>query len=331
LLPGTGLDDPTYRRVCSGLTQALRRQGIPARAFCPRRGSLRSFRAFAPEVLHLHFSGHLSAEARRWTEVFSRGPGRLVLTFQDLDHPDLPHPDAPTRREISALVKKATRVTAVCGSLARLVLRRYPDAAGKLSVIGNGVGREWLAAGKRNEDSLVVAISRLAPYKGIDLLLWAFRAFCDREPSARLCVFGKDFQGGHYQRLARRLHLEGRVRFAGSVSGSVLRGALHRARVFVSASRRETYGMAVLEALACGTPVLATRVGAAKELLRHRRDAWLIAPGDWLGLERGLRSLWHDAVLRGRLARAGIHAARGATWDSRAAEYARIYYAGARA
>ena len=326
LLPGTGLDDPTYGRIVEGLCAELRRQGWRARGFCPKRCSQGELIRFRPDILHLHCSGHLGGRARRWLEAAARRPVQLILTFQDLDHPDLPAPDADSCRRIAGLVARASRVTALTPALARGVLLRYPKAAGKISVVGNGVAREWFRGEAPCRDgATIVAAARLSPYKGIDLLLWAFCEFCRRAPDARLLIFGKDFQDGHYQGLARRLDLMSRVRFAGSVTGARLRAALHGARIFVSPSRRETYGMAVLEALACGTAVLAARTGAASQLLRHGRDAWLVPPGDWRALERGLSRLWPDASLRRRLGRAGRAAARRATWERRAREYGRLY------
>ncbi|MCX5796113.1 MAG: glycosyltransferase family 4 protein [Elusimicrobia bacterium] len=326
LLPGTSLQDPTYRRVLASLAEALRGSGWKARCFCPRRSRLGDLALFRPDLVHLHFSGHLGAAARRWLDSAAVRRARLVVTFQDLDHPDLPAPDAVQRRHIASLLARASRVTALTPDLARAVGRRYPRAAGQVAVVGNGVGREWFcrAAGRRDGDSIVAA-ARLAPYKGIDLLLWAFCGLLRQEPRARLLVFGQDFQNGRFQDLALRLGLRGRVRFTKAAAAAPLRAALAKARVFVSASRRETYGMAVLEALAGGAPVLTTRTGMAARQLRHGREAWLVPPGDVAALERGLRHLWSDPALRLRLATAGRRMAQGALWQKRAREYARLY------
>jgi glycosyltransferase involved in cell wall biosynthesis len=278
-------------------------------------------------LVHLHFSGHLGAAARRWLDSPAAKQARLVVTFQDLDHPDHPALGAAQRRRVAGLLARADRVTALTTDLARAIRRRYPRTAGRIAVVGNGVAREWFRRGPRRRDDTIVAASRLAPYKGIDLLLWAFCGFSALEPRARLVVFGEDFQDGRFQDLARRLGLGGRVRFTKADSVAPLRAALASARFFVSASRRETYGMAVLEAMAGATPVLATRVGVVAQELRHGREAWLVPAGDPLALQRGMHRLWSDAGLRRRIGPVGRRVARCALWERRAEDYRRLYEA----
>lgn len=321
LVPATTLRDPTYGRVCRGLAHALAARGHDARAIDP--GDAARLRRFSPDVVHAHFSGRLPAAAAALYARCARGGALLVLTFQDLDHPDHPRRTAAQTRAVAALVRSAGRVTALTPPLARAVRAAYPAARGKLAIVGNGVGLEWFAAPRAGRGG-VVAAARLARYKGIDLLLWAFRGLLEREPGARLVVCGRDFSDGHYQELARRLGIAGRTRFLGGVGGARLRKELSRSRFFVSASRSETYGMASLEAMAAGRAVLASRAGAARELV-HGRAAWLVPAGDWRALERGMLRLWRDAALRRTLALGGRRAAEARTWGDRARRYERLY------
>jgi glycosyltransferase involved in cell wall biosynthesis len=321
LVPATSLRDPTYGRVCRGLARALAGRGRAARAFDPRDAE--RLRRFSPDVVHAHFSGRLPAASRALFARAAREGARLVLTFQDLDHPNHPRRTDVETRGVAALVRAARRVTALTPRLARAVLAAYPAARGKLSVVGNGVGPEWFAPPGAGRGGIAAA-ARLSPYKGVDLLLWAFRGLLDREPRARLVVCGRDFSNGHYQELARRLGLSERVRFLGEVGERRLRRELSRSRFFVSASRAETYGLAALEAMASGRAVLSSRTGAARTLA-HGREAWLVPPGDWRALERGMLRLWRDAALRRRLARGGRRLAAAGTWDDRARRYERIY------
>ncbi|MBI5624196.1 MAG: glycosyltransferase family 4 protein [Elusimicrobia bacterium] len=327
LLPGTTLSDPTHRRVLAGLKAALRSRGWAASAFCPAGTPLSALRSLRPGIVHLHTSGRVTAQAeRRVRDCLGRG-SKLVLTFQDLGHPDMPRPSAALRRRVAGLARRASLVTALTADLARRVRQEHPAVSRKLRVVGNGVDSGWFrpAGAARRPGDDILAVCRLAPYKGVDLLLWAFGTLAKTRPSARLNFCGRDFQAGHYRRLARRLGIAAKVRFRGEVSRSRLAAELSRARVFVSASRSETYGMAVLEALASGAPVLATRTGVAAELLRHGRDAWLVAPDDASALEQGLARLWSDASLRARLSRRGPKTACKALWDRRALEYGRLY------
>ena len=321
LVAGTHLGDPTYGRVCAGLVRAFRRRGHQARAFGPQ--DARELLRFTPDVVHAHFAGHLTETARSLLlRTVGRG-ARLILTFQDLNYPGSPRLSPKRARRIAELVRAAHRVTALTSELGRKTHRAYPEAAGKFTVVGNGVDPEWFALTRAGRGGIAAA-ARLSPYKGIDLLLWAFRGFLNQTPAARLTICGRDFSDGHYQRFARRLGLSDRVRFLGGVGARRLREVFSRSRFFVCASRGETYGIALLEAMARGRAVLASRTGVARGFT-HGRQAWLVPPGDWRALEKGMLRLWQDASLRRRLAETGQHTAAKNTWDDRARRYERLY------
>jgi glycosyltransferase involved in cell wall biosynthesis len=109
------------------------------------------------------------------------------------------------------------------------------------------------------------------------------------------------------QRQARDSGIDDRVRFAGSFTGEQLDHAYATADVLVLASRGETYGMVVTEALARGLPVIATDVGGLPEALGRGADGTLpgllVPPGDPKALAEALRAWFGDAVLRQRLRR----------------------------
>jgi glycosyltransferase involved in cell wall biosynthesis len=105
-----------------------------------------------------------------------------------------------------------------------------------------------------------------------------------------------------------RRRAEGRVHFAGPLTGSALERAYAAADLLVLPSHAETYGMVVTEALARGTPVIASDVGGVSEALGHGRNGTrpglLVPPGDPAALAAALRAWLGDAGLRQRLRRA---------------------------
>ena len=163
--------------------------------------------------------------------------------------------------ELAALLREADAVSALTAPLARAAGRR---CARRPAVIGNGVGPEWTPGGRR-EQELVVAAGRLAPYKGIDLLLVAFAALAEARPAARLVVCGRDYQRGHHARLARALGLGARDLRRRRRPGAAALAPEPRARLRFSVAAGDL-GMALVEALASGAPCLSARVGAAAGL-----------------------------------------------------------------
>ena len=122
-----------------------------------------------------------------------------------------------------------------------------------------------------------------------------------------------DVDAAFVEELRRRKddrHLGDRVSFAGALTGADLEAAFAEADVLLLASRAETYGMVVTEALARGLPVIATDVGGVREALGHAADGSrpgvLVPPGDSQALARALRDWLTDSRLRRRL-RASAH------------------------
>ena len=121
-----------------------------------------------------------------------------------------------------------------------------------------------------------------------------------------------------------RLGLDERVSLAGDLEGPALEACYDRSDVFVLATRQETYGMAVAEALAHGLPVVATMTGATPELVGN--DAGLVVPvGDGPALVAALSRVLAEAGLRARLAE-GARRVRDQlpTWEDASARFAAV-------
>jgi glycosyltransferase involved in cell wall biosynthesis len=130
------------------------------------------------------------------------------------------------------------------------------------------------AAWKVGNDDLVVAhVGRLAPEKNLPLLLTTFDAIRSYVPSARLLLVGD----GPSRRLLEKRHPE--HIFAGMRHGEDLAAHYASADLFLFPSLTETYGNVTLEALASGLPVVAYRMAAAAELIRHGDNGMLAEPG----------------------------------------------------
>ena len=116
---------------------------------------------------------------------------------------------------------------------------------------------------------------------------------------------GADPNRGAVEALARRLGVADRLHFHGRVPHEKLLGFMAGADTFCMPSRTEGYGLVFLEAMAVGTPVIGCRVGGTRELIRHRANGLLSAPGDAGDLARLLLEVHRDFRLRGRLLREG--------------------------
>jgi glycosyltransferase involved in cell wall biosynthesis len=126
----------------------------------------------------------------------------------------------------------------------------------------------------------VLFVGRLDPVKCVDAIIRSFAALAPRHPDANLIIAGTGPQEQWLQDIARE-QAPGRVRFLGWVAEPEKKARLYNAaECLVLASEREGFPTVVGEALACGTPVLATRVGGVPELVIDGETGWLVPPGD---------------------------------------------------
>jgi glycosyltransferase involved in cell wall biosynthesis len=145
---------------------------------------------------------------------------------------------------------------------------------------------------------------RLSALKGVDVALEALA----RLPSARLtvCGHGSAEARARLEALARELGVQRRLELRPALPADAMAGlyAAHDAVLF-PVTWAEPWGLVPLEAMAVGTPVIATGTGGSAEYLRDEGNALLAAPGDPEALAGAVRRLAADAGLRARLAEAG--------------------------
>jgi len=150
---------------------------------------------------------------------------------------------------------------------------------------------------------VVLFVGRHDSQKRVDVLLRAFVEISRRVPGARLACAGQGPAEAELRALARTLGLDGKVAFLGT-RGDI--PALHRAAsVFVLPSVAEGMSNALLEALASGTPAVATDIASNRELVRHEREGLLVPREDPVALAAAVVRLLEDRELARRLAEAG--------------------------
>ena len=245
-------------------------------------------------------------------EALAGQAGRLrqvVLVHMPLGHrPPQGEAGVARARERAALGAAVAVVTTSAWSRRRLG-ERYALPAGRVHVAEPGVDAAGLAPGTAAGDALL-CVAAVTPDKGHDVLLDGLATATDLSWRCA-CVGSLDRDPAYAERVRRRAldgGLRDRVRFPGPRSGPELERAYAGADLLVLASRAETYGMVVAEALARGVPVLAADVGGVTEALGHGADGTrpglLVPPGDPQALGAALRRWLRDAELRGRLRRA---------------------------
>ena len=211
-------------------------------------------------------------------------------------------------RERAVLSVAAAVVTTSAWSRRRL-LELYSLSADRVHVAEPGVNAADLATGTAAGEALL-CVAAVTSDKGHDVLLDALATITDLSWHC-VCVGSLDRDPAFVEALRRRSLDDGlgdRVWFLGPRTGAELDRSYAAADLLVLASRAETYGIVVIEALARGLPVVAADVGGLTEALGHGADGirpgLLVPPDDPAALGAALRAWLGDAELRGRLRRA---------------------------
>jgi len=155
-----------------------------------------------------------------------------------------------------------------------------------------------------NPDALLY-VGRLAPGKGLHDLILAFKTVVNHFPNACLTIAGDGPQMGMVRSLMEQQGLKDKVRLLGHVhSREDLRALYRQAWALILPSHHESLPGVVLESMACGTPVIATRVGGLPTFLQDGQNGLIVAPRAPDELTEAIIQLIANTALRNRLGHA---------------------------
>ncbi len=195
------------------------------------------------------------------------------------------------------------------------------------SVITPGVATDRFvpdAAVRENDPTIlcVAALGKAERYKGVGVLIDTFRDLLARVPTARLRIVGSGDCSVEYQDRCTAYGIADRVTFTGALHGDALVREYQRAHVFALPTMKESFGMALAEAMSAGLPVVSLRTGGVPSLVLDGVTGDLVEPGDVAGFARALTDLLTDATRQTAYGKRGReHVSQHFTWDARAAAY----------
>ncbi len=167
----------------------------------------------------------------------------------------------------------------------------------------------------------ILYVGRIEPLKGLDILLRA-TALLNEGAGANLLIVGgslqRDAEIERLNTLANSLNISDIVTFTGSVDQEQLPDYYNAADVFVLPSWYESFGLAALEAMSCGTPVIVSRVGGLTTFVEHGKTGYLVPWRCPEAFARSLEILLENPPLRKAMGRAARHKAMRLSWAAMA-------------
>jgi phosphatidylinositol alpha-mannosyltransferase len=279
----------------------------------PWPGGLRlvrqAFERFSPDIVHVHEP--FTPSASMWAALAATVP--VVATFHAwLDRARVYEAAGPALRPVA---RRLTATIAVSQAAASFVERAVPGL--DPVVIPNGVSVARFADAPRRDwprGRRIAWAHRLDPQKGFPVLVEAFRRLAFERADLLLSVGGDGTD---------RVAVEGlpapvreRVSMFGRVAHEEVPSLLAGADVAVAAATgQESFGIALVEAMAAGVPVVATDIEGYREVATDGVDALLVAPGDDVALAAAIARVLDDGDLAARLRAAGRDTAAAFDWN----------------
>jgi glycosyltransferase involved in cell wall biosynthesis len=246
------------------------------------------------DVVHTHDSRPL---------IYGAGAARLarVSRVVHTQHGQSLRLSQRQSRLVNFMAGLTDRFACVSKDAARLAVEQGVDAK-KVCVVWNGIDTARFAYAPAGSGA-VVAVGRLQPEKDHETLLRAAALAIHEDATFRLQIAGDGPCMGSLRELATELGIQRQVSFLGEVRD--VNGLLQRGGLFVLPSLSEGVSLTLLEAMASGVPIVATRVGGNPEVVLDGETGVLVAPQDPVALAGAMLRLRRDDAERRRLAAAG--------------------------
>jgi phosphatidylinositol alpha-mannosyltransferase len=228
---------------------------------------------------------------------------------------------------LQPLARRIRARIAVSEAARRTVAQHFP---GDYEIVPNGIDCERFRIPQPRPPAFardrrhVVYVGRLEPRKGVEYLVRAMPRVRQRAPDASLMIVGDGSDRGSLAQLAREVGAS--VQFAGRIRDEELPGYVQAADVVCSpALGGESFGVVLLEAMASGAPVVASRIEGYEALVGATEAARLVSPGDAEALATEIVTLLESAEQRRALAENGAALAREHDWHTLAPRLVAIY------
>ncbi len=201
------------------------------------------------------------------------------------------------------------------------------------SVIPNGIDLEkFKGLPHRNTSKLatngqktILFVGRLHPIKGVAYLIEAMKTIVNKNPKARLLLVGDGGERQNLQNLVKKLDLTKYVDFIGKVGNEKVLEYMATSDVLVLPSLSEGFPVTMLEAMACGLPIVATKIGGIPEIVKNGENGFLVEPQNTREISEKILAFLENDELRGRISQNNVRDVKKYSWKAVVEELEKVY------
>jgi glycosyltransferase involved in cell wall biosynthesis len=190
-----------------------------------------------------------------------------------------------------------------------------------IQIIYPGVDLKAMKPGQKSAKPTTLYLGRLMPYKSIDTLIKAVKIIAKKISNVKLKIAGFGESREHLEHLARKMGIENKVVFLGKVSESEKIKLMGSAWVFAYPSTMEGWGISIIEANACGTPVVASNVPGLRDSVRNPSSGHLVPKQDSEAFAQKIEEFLTNSKLRHRFEKGALKWAQRFDWSNGARDY----------
>lgn len=304
------------------------------------------------DIFHCHY--YLSGLAARLIKKTNHQSVPFVITFHTLAlmknlvaRSELEREEKERTEAEKLLIKVADKIIAPSESDGEYLQYLYEAPLGKISVISPGVSGTLFKPVDRNKakqhigadlnHKIVLFVGRIEPLKGIDVLMYAIKILLRKNPDLKdvcLWIVGGDVSGKtrtwseemkKLENLRRTLNLSTSVKFIGQVLQKELLYYYNASELVVIPSHYESFGIAALEAMSCGVPVIITNVAGITDLLDKKHQALITSSNNPLLLSSQIEHLLTNSKEHERLSREVLSKVQDLNWGNISEEIIKVY------
>ena len=248
---------------------------------------------------------------------------KLVLSLHGGDVKGI---DNYQKEVLSFCLRFTDRVTTVSELLKEELLGKVEYDPERVTVVHNGFDASiWNSKAEvSRRKKHLVSVGSLRHVKGHDVLIRAFAEVKRKHPEASMTIIGEGGKRKEYESLIASLGLDDHVHLTGWLSQEKVKEELDTASVFVFPSRSEGFGIALLEAMASGLPIIASRVGGIPEVVAGT-DALLVPPDDPAVLASVLSDKLSDKTWQKKSRRSSRQRAQEFSWEKATEKYKAVF------
>ena len=325
------------------LPHLLYRHGFRVSVF-PMKQIKRALDDFKPDVVHVQVSDPIGLSV----VYYARKNNIPVVTTEHNQPEVLTEPlkvPGVVKKPVNALLSSYFRNRQSKSDFVTMPTKQAIDylilSSGKefkvpVAAVSNGVDLTNFKPGKPSKEiyekygiprdiPIVLYVGRVDPEKGVGKVIDAFNEALRKVPKACFIIVGDGVDKAPLEKYVRELGLDGSIKFLGRVLPPDLYEIYRVGDVFATASEIETQGIVLIEAAACGLPLIAVNKGAVAEVCQNKENGFLCEPGDISEFRDALIKILSDEKMRERFSKKSLEIAREHDFERTLDKFINIY------